>query len=131
MVRKLSMKLGQRTKRKEKQNQELCVLCFFFVHLAYFVLHSHTITNKPIRTKRNKEHTFTTPLCSFLPFHQLQWNDERREEMKRELVERRKKQRTWCFPLCFVFLFRFTWFRAFITNHWSERNTKDKAKNNR
>jgi len=33
---------------------------------------------------------FTTPLCSFLPFHQLQWN-----EMKRELVERRKKQRTW------------------------------------
>ena len=37
----------------------------------------------------------TTPLCSFLPFHQLQWNDERREEMKRELVERRKKQRTW------------------------------------
>ena len=41
----------------------------------------------------------TTPLCSFLPFHQLQWNDERREEMKRELVERRKKQRTWCFPL--------------------------------
>ena len=130
MERKWSTK-WTKPKRKEKQNQELCVLCFFFVHLAYFVLHSHTITNKPIRTKRNKEHTFTTPLCSFLPFHQLQWNDERREEMKRELVERRKKQRTWCFPLCFVFLFRFTWFRAFITNHWSERNTKDKAKNNR
>ena len=65
MERKWSTK-WTKPKRKEKQNQELCVLCFFFVHLAYFVLHSHTITNKPIRTKRNKEHTFTTPLCSFI-----------------------------------------------------------------
>ena len=123
MERKWSTK-WTKPKRKEKQNQELCVLCFFFVHLAYFVLHSHTITNKPIRTKRNKEHTFTTPLCSFI---RLVCNGLKR--WRKHETSRIKETKNVVFSVV-LFVFFFFSLECVLTLHFitiqvSKRNTKE------